>query len=49
MLLGGTWSGVGHALIYAGVSVIVAVTIGLIAAVWFDRKGWLRAPAPDPS
>ena len=50
LYLGGTWeSGVGHALVYAGVSVIVAVVIGAAATVWFDRMGWRRAPAPDPS
>ena len=48
LYLGGTWeSGVGNALIYAGISVAIAVAIGLIASVWFDRKGWLRAPAPE--
>lgn len=49
LYLGGTWeSGVGNALIYAGVSVLVAVIVGVAAAVWFDRRGWRRAPSPEP-
>ncbi|MFD5868906.1 YhgE/Pip domain-containing protein [Corynebacterium sp. NPDC060344] len=44
-----TWdSGVGQALIYAGASVAIAVAVGAIAAVWFDRKGWRRAGLADP-
>ena len=31
------------------VQTLVAVAIGAVSAVWFDRKGWRRAPAPDPS
>lgn len=43
LYLDGSWeSGLRDALIYAGVSVVVAVVLGSLAATWFDRRGWRR-------
>ncbi|WP_295629670.1 DUF3533 domain-containing protein [uncultured Corynebacterium sp.] len=43
LYLDGSWeSGIGRALVYAVVSVVAAVVVGLGGARWFDRRGWKR-------